>query len=411
MSRAAETADKTEALDDLVSPAVIRDPYAYLHRLRAHDPVHYNARWKGWVMTSYEVIASMHKIAELSNDKYAPFSKLKAPTDDQKEVFGWLGLWLGSQDPPLHTRLRSAIAKAFTPRSTTMLIPRMREVTAELLDRAAVKREIDLIDDLAYPLTTAVIGGLLGMPHEDLHRVDPWAQAIAPIMFMTPGGDDRYRHARTQLDDMASYFGALLRRRLEDPREDLISSLGRVMKAGELSEREVLATCMVVIFGGHETTKDLIGNGTLALIDHPEELSKLRANPGLTESAIEEMLRFDPPAKSTVRWATKDVVIGNKAIKAGERLLAFWAGANRDPAQFKDPDRFDITRSPNPHLGLGKGIHVCIGAPLARQEAAIAFPMLLERFKTIRLAVDHGQLEYHPTIIMRGLKHLPLEVA
>ncbi len=396
--------------DDLVSPEIIRDPYPYLRVLREHDPVHFNQRWKGWVLTSYEIISNLHKIPGLSNDKYAPFSKMKAPTDDQREVFRWLGLWLGSQDPPLHTRLRSAIAKAFTPRSTTILLPRMREEAAMLLDRAAKQREVDLIEDFAYPLTTAVIASLLGVPREDFPRVTPWAAAVAPIMFMTMGGEDRYRFAREQLDDMATYFRALVRARIAEPRDDLISSLGRVMQEGELSEEEVIATCMVVIFGGHETTKDLIGNGTLALLEHPDELARLRGAPDLVSSAVEEMLRYDAPAKSTVRWATTEIELGGKMIRPGERLLAFWAAANRDPATFADPDRLDVARSPNPHLGFGKGIHVCIGAPLARQEAIVAFPMLLERFPKLRLAVGKRALRYHPTIIMRGLQHLPVVI-
>jgi cytochrome P450 len=397
--------------DDLFAPEVIRTPYPYLKELREKDPVHWNPRWKGWVLTSYDIINQIHRNPALSNDKYKPFSKMKSPTDPQKSVFRHLGLWLGSQDPPLHKRLRASISKAFIARSSLdALEPIMRETMSALLEKAEAAGGMDLVSDVAYPLTTTVIASLLGMPLTDLNRVQPWAEGIAPIMFMTRGTGDRYRRAAEALEDMADYFRALVEMRLAEPRGDLISSLAAVMEEGGLNLDEVLATCMVVIFGGHETTKDLLCNGILALLENPDQLDLLRSNPDLIGSAVEEVLRFESPAKSTIRWATEETRIGDKTIGEGERILMFWAGANRDPNPFRDPDCLDISRDPNPHLAFGKGIHFCIGAPFARREGTIAMSMLFERFPKLRIAVPSEQLQWHPTIIMRGLKSLPLVV-
>jgi len=403
--------DAGRVSDDLLSPEVVRDPYPYLHALRETAPVYWNSRWKGWVVTSYEMINEAHKNPALSNDKYTPFTRMKTPTEDQAAVFEWLGLWLGSQDPPLHTRLRKAIQGAFLSRaSIDALEPVITETTTELLDRAEASGHLDLIEDLAYPLTARVIAALLGMPAEDLGRLRKWADAVAPIMFMTPGVADRYAVARTQLEDMAAYFQGLVEQRLAQPEDDLITALAQACEVGDLSEREVLATCMVVIFGGYETTKDLLGNGILALLDHPLELARLRAHPDLIDLAVEELLRFDSPAKSTVRWAKTATEIGGQPIGEGERILMFWSAANRDPAQFSDPDRLDISRTPNAHLGFGKGAHYCIGAPLGRREATIAIRLLLERFPGLSLSVPRDALEWRPTIIMRSLVSLPVRL-
>lgn len=398
-------------LDDLHAPSVINDPYPALRALREHEPLHWNDRWGGWVVTSHAFVSELLRSSSLSNDKYTPFVRMKTPTEDQEAVFRWLGLWLGSQDAPLHTRLRHSIQKAFTLRSAIdALEPVMHETTTVLLDRAEAAGKLELIHDFAYPLTSTVIASLLGMPYEDLHRVQSWADAVAPIMFMTPGGKDRYGRAREQLEDMADYFRVLLRRRAGQPRGDLISSLAEIMDEGGLCENEALATCMVVVFGGHETTKDLIGNGTFALTQHRDQFDLLRQDSTLMPTAIEELLRYESPAKSTARWATESISLGGKTIESGQRLLLFWAGANRDPERFISPDRLDLARADNPHLGFGWGAHYCIGAPLARREAGVVFQMMLERFPRLDLDVAPDELEWHPTLIMRGLRSLPLRL-
>ncbi len=397
------------ALDDLLAPEVIRDPYPMLKALRERSPLHFNPRWKGWVMTSYDGISEAHRHPALSNDKYEPFTAMKTRTPDQEAVFSWLGLWLGSQDPPLHTRLRSSISKAFTSRaSVEALEPGIAAVVDELLSGVLARGEMDLVHDFAYPLTTAVIGAMLGMPREDLHRVQPWAEGVAPIMFMTLGEKNRYQRARVQLDDMAHYFSELLRERQAHPKEDLMTALAESIAHGELSEREVIATAMVVIFGGHETTKDLLGNGVLALLRDQDARRQLQDDPGLMGTAIEELLRFDSPAKSTVRWASEETEICGQRVEKGQRILMFWSGANRDPAQFHEPDRLDLARSPNQHLAFGKGVHYCVGAPVARLEARLALRALLDRFPAMKLAVPESELSWHPTIIMRSLTSLPV---
>ena len=382
--------------DDLLAREVIRDPYPYLRQLRTSAPVHWNARWRGWVLTDYATIASIHKNPALSNDKYLPFARLKSPTADQRAVFQWLGLWMGSQDAPLHTRLRKSVVAIFNSRASLEAVePVIRETAVALLADLAGKPRFDLIADFALPLTTTVIATMLGMPREDLGRIGPWSDAISPIMFMTLGGDSatRYAQAREQLDDMADYYRAALRDRAARPRDDLMTSIAEAIAEGALNEDEGIATCMTVVFGGHETTKDLLGNGTLLLLEHREELARLGQTPTLWATAIEEILRFESPAKSTVRWAKADFEIAGRRITAGQRLLVFWAAANRDPAQFPDPDRFDISRKPNMHLSFGQGAHYCLGASLGRREGVIALPLLFKAFPDLALAVPAEALD------------------
>ncbi len=403
---------RTKAIsDDLMDPAFIRDPYPYLAALREAAPVYWNERWGGWLLTGYEAIAQIHGNPALSNDKYSGFSALKAPGADQQAVFDCLGLWMGSQDAPLHTRLRKSVQTAFASRASLEAVePVIRATARALLEDLQNRPGFDLIDDFAYPLTRAVIAGMLGMPREDLDRIAPWSDAVAPIMFMNLSGDKaaRYRRARHELEDMADYYRAALRARRERPRDDLMTSIAESVAAGELTEEEAIATCMTVVFGGHETTKDLLGNGVLLLLQHQGALGRLRAEPALWAGAVEEMLRYESPAKSTVRWARAEFEIAGQVITEGQRLLVFWAGANRDPAQFPDPDRFDIARNPNPHLSFGHGPHYCLGAALGRREAVIALPMLFDAIPDLALAVAPEALQWHPTIIMRSLRRLPL---
>ncbi len=403
---------KIESLsDDLLSPEMVGDPYPYLHTLRETAPVHWNERWGGWLLTGYDAIARIHADPRLSNDKYGPFATLKNLSDDQRAVFDWLALWMGSQDPPLHTRLRKSVQSAFSSRdSLDAVAPVIGATAAKLLDELEVRSQFDVVNDFAYPLTRAVIAGMLGMPPGDAHRIAPWSDAVSPLMFMMLGGDKekRYRQAREQLNDMAGYFRGALRRRRQQPQDDLMTSLSESVDRGELSEDEAVATCMTVLFGGHETTKDLIGNGVLLLLRHPEQLARLRQDPALWPSAVEEILRYEGPAKSTVRWAKEDITIEGQRIAAGQRILVFWAAANRDPGNFPEPDRFDVARRPNPHLSFGHGAHYCLGAALGRREGVIALPLLFDRMPGLQLAVDVDDLEWCPNIIMRGLVSLPV---
>jgi len=401
----------TELSDDLLSKDMIQDPYDQLRALRETAPVYWNARWGGWVLTGYEHIAQIHRNPALSNDKYTPFSELKKLSSDQQAVFDWLGLWMGSQDPPLHTRLRKSVQHAFSSRDSMEAVEPTIESAARQLLKALREREaFDVVADFARPLTVTVIAGMLGMPRSDLAKVGPWSDAVAPIMFMNLGGDKaaKYREARHQLDDMGDYFRTALRHRMTEPGDDLMTSIAEAVQRRDLTEDEGIATCMTVVFGGHETTRDLIGNGTLLLLRHPEQLARLHADPSLWPSAIEEVLRYESPAKSTVRWASQDFEVAGQKIAAGQRLLVFWSAANRDPAAFPDPDDFDVARRPNTHLAFGHGLHFCIGAPLGRREGAIALPLLFESFPDLGLAVAESDLEWHPNIIMRGLRSLPV---
>ncbi|MBI2059307.1 MAG: cytochrome P450 [Nitrospirae bacterium] len=394
--------------DDLLAREVVSDPYPYFACLRSEDPVHWNEQWGGWILTKYDDIFSMLQSAPLSSDRYTPFKKLKGSSADSEAVYKVLALWLGSQDPPLHSRLRNAVQKAFTPMTIEALVPEIQATADQLLLGMRGRDRMELLQDFTYPLAATVIARMLGMPLRDLNLIKLWADRVAPIMFMMLGEKGRYGRARQALDEMTEYFKALVHERQAHPTSDLTSALVGVMEKGELAEEEVIATCMVVVFGGHETTMNLMANGLLALLRNPAESERLLRNPEIIDTAVEEFLRFDGPAKSTVRWAKEDFKLDGKTIQEGQRVLVVWAAANRDPARFSEPDRLDLGRHPNPHFAFGQGIHYCLGAPLARREAKVGLTTLVRRLQEIRLAVPETDLEWHPTIIIRGLKSLPI---
>lgn len=397
-------------VDDLLSAEVVRDPYPVFRRLRESDPVHWNPRWEGWVLTRYADIQTVMHDPRFSSDRYTPYAQSRKTSDDARAVFGVLSNWLGSQDPPLHTRLRASVQKAFTPKRVQGVRPSVERITDDLLHSLPGRGRVDLMRDYAFPLPARVIASLLGMPEEDIHLIRDWSADIAPVMFLMFGEKDRNRRARTALERMTTYFAPLVESRRSEPVDDLISALAGLEARGELSREEVLATCMVVIFGGQETTMNLVGNGLLALLQHTEQMERLRSNPGLVEAAVEELLRFDGPAKTTVRWARETLDVDGHTIQAGQRILVCWSAGNRDPEKFPEPDRLDLSRAPNPHLAFGHGIHYCIGGPLARIEAQIALRGLLDRYPGLALDEEADRLEWNPTIVIRGLKSLPVRL-
>jgi cytochrome P450 len=254
-----------------------------------------------------------------------------------------------------------------------------------------------------------VISEYMGVPVEDREQVKEWSDETSRVFFIRANEPDRRERSQQGLEKLVAYFEPLIEERRKHPRDDLISALVQAEERGDLlSHEEVLATCTVLLFAGHETTTNLLANGLLAFMRHRDQWHLLRQHPSLVRSAAEEILRYDGPVKATFRWAKKDTELGGKTIRAGDRMLLILAAANRDPAKFVDPDRLDITRTSNPHVALGQGIHVCLGAPLARLEAQEAFLALPQRFPDLRLTADGAPLEYHPTIVARALKVLPV---
>jgi cytochrome P450 len=317
--------------------------------------------------------------------------------------------WLVFTDPPYHTRVRLLINKAFTPTSVEKLRPRARQVVHELLDHILLKSDMEFIHDFAFHLPVIVISEYLGVPVEDREQVKEWSDETSRMFFIRADESDRRERSQQGLEKLLAYFEPLIEERRQHPRDDLISALVQAEERGDLlSHEELLATCTVLLFAGHETTTNLLANGLLAFMRQRDQWELLRQHPSLVRSAAEELLRYDGPVKATFRWARKDTELGGKTIRAGDRMLLILAAANRDPAKYADPDRLDIRRSPNPHVAFGQGIHVCLGAPLARLEAQEAFLALPQRFPDLRLNIDTAHLEYHPTVVARALKALPV---
>jgi pimeloyl-[acyl-carrier protein] synthase len=307
-------------------------------------------------------------------------------------------------DAPDHTRVRGLVNKAFTPRRVAALRPRIEAIADELLAEPTRAQKMELMTDLAAPLPAIVIAELLGVPAADHPKFRGWAaDVIAAGSEIAAGGDSK--RSESAFAALSEYLREVVAARRREPRDDMITGMVAAQEDRDaLSDTELVATAVLLLLAGHETTTNLIGNGTLALLQHPDELARLRAEPDLLKSAIEEMLRFDSPVQGTARAASEDVEYGGVLIPKGALVLCGIGAANRDPAVFPEPDRFDVARRDNHHLSFGFGAHFCLGAPLARLEGEIAFRALLERFPKLQLAEQ--KIEHRPNPILRGLKTL-----
>ena len=311
------------------------------------------------------------------------------------------------QDPPVHTRLRRLVSRDFTPRRIRELEPRIRAIANELLDRAGSKDQFDAIADLATPLPVMVIAEMLGLPPEHYPALKAWSDKLVELDNVIPG-DTVPESIRDAAASLCDYMSKEIDRRRKSPGPDLISALVAHQEAEALTVDELLAFTLLLLVAGNETTTNLIGNGLLALARNPDQQKLLADEPRLMPRAIEEMLRYDSPVQLTQRLALSDLNIGGTEVKAGTALVTLIGAANRDPAKFPEPDRFDITRERNDHLSFGEGIHFCIGAPLARMEGAIAIASVLERFPEFRLAEPSAPLTYKGSFALRGLAKLAL---
>ena len=317
------------------------------------------------------------------------------------------GLWFLFMDPPDHTRLRGLVSKAFTPRTVEGLRGQIETMVEQLLDRQAAKPTFDLVGEFAYQVPVLVICELLGVPKQDRGRFGAWSAALARGLDNLSATDSEFiMHGNAAAAGLTDYFRELVAARRRTTGGDLLSALIAAEEAGDrLTEDELLATCVLLFFAGHETTVNLIGNGVLALLRHPDQLQRLRDNPALIGNAVEELLRYDSPVQRTGRVASEDLEFNGVFIRRGDRVNMLVGAANRDPAQFADPDRLDITRpNASQHLSFAAGIHYCVGAPLARLEAQLAINALLRRAPNLRL-VDERPV-WRPTFVLRGLQAL-----
>jgi cytochrome P450 len=414
----AQPAEQTlDFLSVALTPEFREDPYQFFQLLREHEPVHHTPMGV-YMLSRYADASAIVRDPALSNnernsDLYQAFVEANpehrpGPFDDE---FGQAVILF--LDPPDHTRLRGLVSKAFTPKVIGRLRPRIEQIVEERLDAVATRGDgrMDVVTDLAYPLPVVIICELLGVPPEDHATFQGWssdlAHSIDPDPLISPEQQERIMAAA---DAFLDYFRALIERRRRDPGDDLLTGLIAAEEGGDrLSENELLATGLFLLIAGHETTVNLIGNGTLALLRNRDQLERLRSEPSLDRNAIEELLRFDSPVTFTQRITLADYQLGDVTIPARQQVIPILAAANRDPAVFPEPDRLDLGReNANRHLAFGGGHHFCLGAALARLEGEVAIPALVRRFPTVELV---GEPERRDTFTLRGLTHLPVAIA
>jgi cytochrome P450 len=398
---------------NIASPEFKADPYPFYARLRARAPVYripLPFGMSAWLVTRYDDVAAVLKDERFAKDRF------NAQTPQQLAWLAWVPRLFEpimrtmlDRDPPDHTRLRALVSKAFTPRLVEGMRGRVQALTDRLMDKIRRRERIDLIHNYAMPVPTTVIAEMLGVPASDRHNFTRWTNDLALAGSSNWGPP----LALPSVWKLTRYIRKLVEARRAVPRNDLVSALVQAEEAGEqLSADELLGMIVLLLFAGHETTVNLIGNGTLALLEHPDQMEMLRHDPSLIRPAVEELLRYASPVEATWnRFARQDVTIAGVTIPRGEMVFAVVASANRDERQFKDPDKLDITREPNKHLSFGLGAHFCLGAALARMEGQIAINTLLRRAPGLRLAVAPQALRWRAGLGLRGLKALPVCVA
>jgi len=392
-------------------PAFQDNPYATYHRLRELDPIHLLPQFNLWFLTRYADVQAVLRDSRFSSE----------PTSDDRNLFrnlrqsgGELGNlaqtmlhWMPLRDPPHHTRLRNLVNKAFTPRQIEATRPRIGAIVNQLLEPVLETGHMDLVRDLAHPLPVTVIAEMLGVPVEDQGELKQWSDDMALALDPLQGGTRRAEGDRATLE-MTKLFQRVAEERRRAPRDDLLSALLAAEEQGDrLSMDELLATCVLLLFAGNETTTNLLGNGVLALLRNPGELALLQQDPSLVRGAVEELLRYDSPLQFAARVAKQDVELDGRTLQAGQRAMLILGSANHDPAQFPDPDRLDVRRQENRHLAFGFGMHFCVGAGLARAEAQIALDTIVRRLPGLRLSADPPVRR--PSIALRGLSSLPVE--
>ncbi|HYK86441.1 MAG TPA: cytochrome P450 [Ktedonobacteraceae bacterium] len=361
------------------------NPFPEYKTMRESQPVRFNEMIHMWDVYRYDDVQRVLTDAATFSSEFirgGPFSNS-----------------LVSMDPPRHRQLRNIVTQAFTPRTIAQLAPRITAIVNSLLDAVQDKGAMDVINDFAYPLPVTVIAELIGIPTEDLDRFRLWSNTLVSMSMVT-GFDPQ--------TEMGEYFQHMIEQRRKEPKNDLISALIAAQIDGEhLNMMELLGFCFLLLVAGNETTTNLIGNAFLCFHNHSDSWQQLQAEPTLIPSAIEEVVRYLSPVQSMFRVSTTDTIIGDQKIPAGSRLLPWIGSANRDETQFPNADTFDMRRSPNRHIAFGHGIHFCIGAPLARLEAKIAFETITQRLTNITLAPD-ATLERTNSFFLYGVEHFPV---
>ena len=397
--------------DDMFTPEVIADPYAYYGRLRDEDPVHWNEKYELWVVTRHDDLVWLTRHHELFSSavfKNDPRPAYPAIDESDLGLYEYVRNYQGDQfiqhDRPDHLEMRKIVHGYFTPKSLEEWRPFVQRAVKHLLDEAEKSGRMDVMRDLATPLPVLVIAEMMGVPEPDR----PYIRELAEkLLYVGRGEQDRMPILTDGMKGMIEYVSPLVDERIINPGDDFISVLASGEKKGAFTRHQVLVNTSLLLLAGHETTINLICNGTLAFIQHPDQWALFKKDPaGRAKWATEECLRYDAPVKSIQRLASQDLEMRDKVMRKDDRIRWFISSANRDPNVFADPEKFDISRQPNPHVAFGNGVHHCLGATLARVEGQEVFKALAERFPDLEVAT--GELEYQPSVTFRSLKSLPV---
>jgi cytochrome P450 len=375
----------------IVTPEFIADPYAVMHRMREEDPVYWSEAIGGWVMTGYDdICVSFKDTAHFSNENRLGKAMAYLPAEKHATYKAFSDHFatksLLHSDPPDHTRMKTLITREFNTKVVDQMKPSIQKSVDELIDAVLAQGEMDVVRDLATPLPISVIAQILGVPRTDHHLFQLWADDLLSFQGVNKPSEDDLQRAQRAIVQMRPYIREMMEERRKQSREDLISKfVAEESTTGRISESELISTTVTLFVAGQETTISLISNSIYTLLSHPDQLALLRANPELLPSAMEESLRFESPITRQPRLMKNDVKLHGKKLKKGEMAFQMLNAANRDPAYFKDPDKFDIRRTDNKHLAFGLGIHFCVGAILARAEGLIAIGTIIKRMPNLAL--------------------------
>ena len=396
------------------APAFLADPFPIYRRLRAEDPVHWSPRLKAWVLTRYDDCKAVLLDKEVSSDRLRPYFATLPGAEAARigEIIRYLTHWMVFRDPPEHSRLRRLTSKVFNLQSMNAMRPAAEDLVQWLFERIGKRTEIDFIADFAGPLPALVIMAMLGVPKEELAKVKRMSDDIALFIGSSRMSVEKYDIAERATHEMAAFFLDFIRDRKSNPRKDLLSELAHMEDDGDrLTEDELVATCILLLFAGHETTTNHVANGLLSLLRFPREFDLLREKPELAPRAIEELLRYDGPSGAQVRVVKVEQELRGNTLKPGDRVFLMLNAANRDPEAYDEPDRLVLGRGGVAHLTFGFGMHICLGFPLARMEGQVALPAVLRHWKKIALAVPEDRIEWLNSMVFRGMKALPLSVS
>ncbi len=401
--------------DELLSPENLRNPYPYYAMLREEAPVYWNQKFDTWVVTSYEaVVWALRHQEHFSSEVFLRDEKPPSPPISEEDFpkykfnLEYMNNWFIRRDRPDHLRMRKTVHPVFNPKYIDNRFRTMvQNIIQDLLqDFDPESGEMDVLRDFANAMPVLVIANWLGMPAEDREFIRTLSRQLLSLDQESPDRHTRVHEAITTLND---YVNPLVETRVSEPSDDLLSVLAIGEREGELSREEVLGNTLLLLIAGHQTTINLVGNGTMALMRNPEQWNMLKEDDSLLVRATEELLRYDSPVKRAPRIALEDIELGGQKIREGEKVMVIINAANRDPMAFENPEDLDITRYPNPHVAFGGGIHHCLGANLARLEGQEAFRALTRKFPPLKFASDPNELEYHNLLNIRGVVSLPAE--